>query len=80
MSKQHREPEKEVKKANMETENVKLARVTPVCLPVLVPCECLIPFFRIVGSLTEWSAGIITDRELSHALRKAAAEVDRGGF
>jgi len=54
--------------------------VPPVCLPVPVPCERLIPFFRIVGSLMEWSSGLITDRELSKALHKAAAEVDRGGF
>ena len=52
----------------------------PVCLPVPVLYDRLIPFFRIVGSLMEWSAGVISDRELCHALRKAAVEVDRGGF
>ncbi|MGD1079603.1 MAG: hypothetical protein ABR881_14875 [Candidatus Sulfotelmatobacter sp.] len=48
----------------METEDGQLARVPPVCLPVPVPCERLIPFFRIVGSLIEWSSGVISDREL----------------
>lgn len=64
----------------METQDGQLARVPPVCLPVPVPCDRLIPFFRIVGSLMEWSSGVISDRELSHALRKAAVEVERGGF
>jgi hypothetical protein len=50
-----------------------------VRLPLPVPCERLVPFFRIVGSLQDWADGIITDRELCLALRKAAAEVDRGG-
>jgi hypothetical protein len=37
-----------------------------------------IPFLRVVGSLREWTSEAITDRELCRALRKAAAEVDRG--
>ena len=72
--------EQRLRKIKMRTENGQLARVPPVCLPVPVLYERLIPFFRIVGSLMEWSAGVISDRELCHALRKAAAEVDRGGF
>jgi hypothetical protein len=62
------------------TEPGQIARVPPVCLPVPDSCERLIPFCRVVGSLIEWSAGTITDRELCRALRKAAAEVERGGF
>lgn len=54
--------------------------VPEVRLPIPLPCERLIPFCRIVGSLQEWANGIITDRELCQALRKAAAEVARGGF
>ena len=64
----------------MEMENGQLARVPPMCLPVPVSCERLIPFIRVIGSLREWSAGLISDRELSLALRKAATEVARGGF
>lgn len=54
--------------------------VPEVRLPVPVPCERLIPFVRIVGSLMEWSAGVISDCELCLALRKAAVEVEHGGF
>lgn len=68
----------------METagENGQTARVPEVCVPMPVPFENarLIPFWRIAGSLMEWTLGIITDRELCRALRKAAAEVQRGGF
>ena len=64
----------------MQMETGQLDRVPPVCLPVPIPCERLIPFIRIVGSLMEWSTGLITDCQLSHALRKAGAEVERGGF
>jgi hypothetical protein len=38
----------------------------------------VIPFLRIVGSLKEWTTAVITDREFCRALRKAAAEVQRG--
>jgi hypothetical protein len=53
-----------------------------VCLTVPLPDEDyrLIPFFRAVGSLMEWSAGLISDRDVCRALRKAASEVQRGGF
>jgi hypothetical protein len=64
----------------MQMDNGQFARVPPVCLPVPVPCERVIPFIRVIGSLREWSVGLISDRELSHTLRKAAAEVERGGF
>jgi hypothetical protein len=64
----------------MDIEIGQLALVPPVCLPVPIPCERLIPFCRIVGSLQEWSSGLISDLELCRALRKAAMEVARGGF
>ena len=56
-------------------------RVPEVCLSVPVPSEDsrLIPFWRVVGSMMEWTAGLISDDELCRALRKAAAEVERGG-
>jgi hypothetical protein len=59
---------------------VKLA--PPVCLSVPLPVEDhrLIPFFRAIGSLIEWQAGLISDADVCKALRKAAAEVQRGGF
>lgn len=63
----------------MEMENG-LAVVPEVYLPVPISCERLIPFCRIVGSLVEWSSGLISDHELCNALRKAAGEVERGGF
>ena len=64
----------------MDIEIGQLALVPPVRLPVPIACERLIPFVRIVGSLREWSSGLISDRELCQALRKAAMEVARGGF
>jgi hypothetical protein len=64
----------------MEMESEQLAAVPEVYLPVPISCERVIPFCRIVGSLLEWSANLISDRELSRALRKAAAEVELGGF
>jgi hypothetical protein len=53
-----------------------------VCVVVPLPSEDfrLIPFVRALGSLMEWSAGVISDRDVCRALRKAAAEVQRGGF
>jgi hypothetical protein len=48
-------------------------RITPPGLDAQV-----IPFLRVVGSLKEWTTSVITDREFSRSLRKAAAEVDRG--
>jgi hypothetical protein len=44
----------------------------------------VIPFLRVVGSVREWTNRVISDRQFSRALRKAAAEVDaaeadRGG-
>jgi hypothetical protein len=74
-----KEPEMEVIEASVEMEPGEIV-VPEVRLPVPVPCERLIPFCRIVGSLMEWSGGLITDRELCQALRKAAVEVERGGF
>ena len=61
-------------------DSVKLA--PPVCLSVPLPVEDhrLIPFFRAIGSLMEWQAGLISDADVCKALRKAAAEVQRGGF
>jgi|HubBroStandDraft_6_1064221.scaffolds.fasta_scaffold1024356_2 hypothetical protein len=64
----------------METNTVQVTRVPLVWLAVPVPCERLIPFFRIAGSLKVLSAGVTSDRDLRHGLRKAAAEVDRGDF
>lgn len=64
------------------TENGPISRDPNVCLPVPVPADDrrLIPFLRVVGSLREWSADLISDRELCRSLRKAATEVQRGGF
>ena len=64
------------------TVNGQTARVPNLCLSVPVPDEesRLIPFFRVVGSLREWTGGVISDQELSRSLRKAATEVTRGGF
>lgn len=64
----------------MHTEYGQLPLVPEVRLPIPLACERLVPFFRIVGSLVEWSAGVISDRDLCQALRKAAVEVARGGF
>jgi hypothetical protein len=65
---------------SMDTDPVQPA--PKVCLTVPLPDEDyrLIPFFRAVGSLMEWSAGLISDRDVCKALRKAANEVQRGGF
>jgi hypothetical protein len=67
-------------KRDLREINIQLPFTPEVRLPLPVPCERLIPFCRIVGSLQDWADGIITDRELCLALRKAAAEVDRGGY
>jgi hypothetical protein len=64
----------------MEMQNRQLNFALPMCVPVPVPCDRLIPFFRITGSLAEWSAGLISNYELGRVLRKAAAEVEHGGF
>ena len=63
------------------SENGQMGRAPQVCLPVPVPSQAsrLIPFWRVVGSMMEWSAGLISDDELCRALRKAAVEVERGG-
>jgi hypothetical protein len=64
------------------TETGQTACCPDVCLSVSVPAEesRLIPFFRVLGSLREWTGGVISDRELCRSLRKAASEVARGGF
>ena len=36
--------------------------------------DFVIPFIRVVGSLREWSAGVISARDLARCLRKAAKE------
>jgi len=73
------------KAINMEpicTENGQTVCSPDVCLSVSVPADesRLIPFFRVVGSLREWTGGVISDREMCRSLRKAASEVARGGF
>lgn len=40
--------------------------------------DCVIPFLRVIGSLREWSAGVISARELAQSLRKAARELSIG--
>ena len=67
----------------METRNADPVNPAPqVCLAIALPDEDhrLIPFLRAVGSLMEWSAGLISDRDVCRALRKAAVEVEHGGF
>jgi hypothetical protein len=63
------------------TESGQTARVPQVCLraPFATEDTRLITFWRVIGSLMEWSAGIIADQELCCSLRKAAAEVEDGG-
>lgn len=64
------------------TENVQNDCSPQVCLSLAIPTaeSQLIPFLRVVGSLREWSGGQISDEDLCRSLRKAAAEVRRGGF
>ena len=37
--------------------------------------DCAIPFLRVIGSLREWSAGLITAEDLARCLHKAAREL-----
>lgn len=40
--------------------------------------ECVIPFVRVIGSLREFSAGLISSQDLARALRKASKEIISG--